>query len=76
MIHECVSADDYMEKWIQFGLITMFVPAFPLAPLFALINNIIEIRIDAYKTLVGTRRSGCFFGTRFIQFLTGSFPRA
>ncbi len=63
-----------MEMWIQFGLITMFVPAFPLAPLFALINNIFEIRIDAYKILIGTRRSACF--VTFIHILTGSFPCA
>ncbi len=34
---------------IQFGFVTIFVAAFPLAPLFALLNNIIEIRLDAYK---------------------------
>lgn len=27
----------------------MFVVAFPIAPLFALINNIVEIRLDAKK---------------------------
>lgn len=30
--------------------------AFPLAPLFALLNNIIEIRIDAFKMLTQARR--------------------
>ncbi len=35
---------------------TLFVAAFPLAPLFALINNILEIRLDAYKFVVATRR--------------------
>ena len=34
---------------LQFGFVTLFVAAFPLAPLFALLNNIIEIRLDAYK---------------------------
>ena len=34
---------------IQYGFITLFVTAFPLGPLFALINNLIEIRLDAYK---------------------------
>jgi hypothetical protein len=47
---------DYLEMLIQFGFITMFVPAFPLAPLFALINNIVEIRLDAYNILVQNRR--------------------
>ena len=28
---------------------TIFVVAFPLAPLFALLNNLIEIRLDARK---------------------------
>ena len=36
--------DEYLEIVIQFGFITIFVCAFPLAPLFALINNILEIR--------------------------------
>lgn len=35
---------------------TLFVSAFPLAPLFALLNNIIEIRVDAYKYTVACRR--------------------
>jgi len=32
------------------------VAAFPLAPLFALLNNIIEIRLDAYKMVTQSRR--------------------
>lgn len=34
---------------IQFGYVTFFSWAFPLAPLFALLNNIIGMRADAYK---------------------------
>lgn len=34
----------------------MFVAAFPLAPFLALINNIWEIRLDAYKFIATTRR--------------------
>lgn len=34
----------------------MFVAAFPLAPFFALINNFIEIRLDAFKYLTQCRR--------------------
>ena len=45
--------------WLQFGFVTMFVTAFPLAPLFALINNIIEIRLDAIKMLTMERRYRC-----------------
>ncbi|CAL8263298.1 unnamed protein product [Merluccius merluccius] len=40
---------EYMEMIIQFGFVTLFVASFPLAPLFALLNNIIEIRLDAKK---------------------------
>ena len=36
--------------------VTMFVAAFPLAPLLALLNNIFEIRLDAYKYTTQTRR--------------------
>jgi len=41
---------------IQYGFITIFVAAFPLAPLFALFNNIIEIRVDAYKLVTQWKR--------------------
>ena len=41
--------DEYLELAIQYGFITLFVAAFPLAPLFALINNVFEIRLDAIK---------------------------
>ena len=34
----------------------MFVAAFPLAPLFALINNILELRIDAINFVINFRR--------------------
>jgi hypothetical protein len=37
---------------MQFGFVTLFVAAFPLAPLFALLHNIFEIRLDAWKLLV------------------------
>lgn len=41
---------------IQFGFVTLFVASFPLAPLFALLNNIIEIRLDAKKFVTELRR--------------------
>ncbi|XP_066506082.1 anoctamin-1-like [Hoplias malabaricus] len=47
---------EYMEMIIQFGFVTLFVASFPLAPLFALLNNIIEIRLDAKKFVVELRR--------------------
>ncbi|XP_029438253.1 anoctamin-3 isoform X2 [Rhinatrema bivittatum] len=48
--------DEYLEMVIQFGFTTIFVAAFPLAPLLALLNNIIEIRLDAYKFVTQWRR--------------------
>lgn len=48
--------DDYLEMAIQYGFVTLFVAAFPLAPLFALINNVIEIRLDAYKVVTTWKR--------------------
>ena len=35
---------------------TLFGVAFPLAPLLALINNVFEIRLDAYKYTTQMRR--------------------
>ncbi|XP_042197400.1 anoctamin-1a isoform X3 [Callorhinchus milii] len=47
---------EYMEMIIQFGFVTLFVASFPLAPLFALLNNVIEIRLDAKKFTTELRR--------------------
>lgn len=41
---------------VQFGFITLFVASFPLAPLLALINNIIEVRVDSWKLTTQFRR--------------------
>ena len=41
---------------LQYGFVTIFVAAFPLAPVFALLNNIIEIRLDAYKFVTTWKR--------------------
>lgn len=48
--------EEYLEMVLQFGFITIFVAAFPLAPLFALLNNWLEIRLDAHKFVCETRR--------------------
>lgn len=48
--------DEYLEMVLQYGFVTIFVAAFPLAPICALINNIIEIRLDAYKFTTQWRR--------------------
>jgi len=47
---------DYDELIIQYGFVVLFVVVFPLAPLFALLNNIIEFRLDASKLMSFTRR--------------------
>lgn len=48
--------NEYLEMILQYGFVTIFVAAFPLAPLFALINNICEMRLDAKKFLAYYRR--------------------
>uniref|UniRef100_A0A8C5BQQ8 Anoctamin n=1 Tax=Gadus morhua TaxID=8049 RepID=A0A8C5BQQ8_GADMO len=52
---------DYQEMFVQFGYVVLFSSAFPLAALCALINNIIEIRSDAFKLCSGLQRP---FGQR------------
>uniref|UniRef100_A0A452R3F5 Anoctamin n=1 Tax=Ursus americanus TaxID=9643 RepID=A0A452R3F5_URSAM len=47
---------EYLEMIIQFGFVTLFVASFPLAPLLALVNNILEIRVDAWKMTTQYRR--------------------
>lgn len=41
--------DDYLELVVQFGYVMLFAPVFPLAALCAFLNNLIEIRSDAFK---------------------------
>eukprot|EP01138_Halocafeteria_seosinensis_P016472 gb/GECG01016803.1/.p1 GENE.gb/GECG01016803.1/~~gb/GECG01016803.1/.p1 ORF type:complete len:772 (+),score=100.00 gb/GECG01016803.1/:1-2316(+) len=48
--------NDYLDLMIQYGFVTLFVPAFPLAPFLATIVNILEIRLDSYKLLKLTSR--------------------
>ena len=47
---------DYLDLGIQFSYITMFTIAWPIAPLLGSINNFFEIRADAYRCLVQSRR--------------------
>ena len=47
---------EYLKIIIQFGFIAIFFAAFPLAPLFALVTNVIELRFDAKKFLKRYRR--------------------
>ena len=48
--------DEYLELVVQFGYATLFVSAFPLAPVFACVNNFIEIRVDGWKMCQNTKR--------------------
>ncbi|XP_062571901.1 anoctamin-8-like isoform X2 [Saccostrea cucullata] len=48
--------EDYLEMFIQFGYVTLFSSAFPLAALCALLNNIVEIRSDAFKLCMTYQR--------------------
>lgn len=41
--------DDYLELFIQFGYVFLFSSVYPIAALWAFLNNIIEIRADAFK---------------------------
>ena len=47
---------EYLEMFLQFGYVFIFGCVFPLAPLFALINNTLELRLDAKKILLFHRR--------------------
>lgn len=62
----------------QFGYVTLFVAAYPLSCFMALVNNYIEIRVDAWKlcqvraTIPLTSRGMCFIPKqelRIIQML-------
>ncbi|XP_074951412.1 anoctamin-9 isoform X1 [Phalacrocorax aristotelis] len=48
--------DEFLEMVIQYSFTTIFVAAFPLAPLLAFCNNLIEIRLDAIKMMRLCRR--------------------
>ena len=41
--------DDYLEIIINFGYITLFASAFPLAPIYTLVFHYIEIKQDIWK---------------------------
>ncbi|CAD5218558.1 unnamed protein product [Bursaphelenchus okinawaensis] len=48
--------DDYLEMFIQFGYVLLFSPAFPLAAVFCLFSNMLEIRVDAFKLCNAVQR--------------------
>lgn len=41
---------------LQFGFVTLFASAFPLAALLAFINNVIEMRSDLFKLTYALQR--------------------
>jgi hypothetical protein len=43
------TVDEFSDMVTQFGYLALFAPAYALAPICALLNNILEIRIDAAK---------------------------
>jgi len=51
-----VLTDLFLFAVIQYGFVTLFVAAFPLAPFFALLNNIVEVRLDATKMVTQWKR--------------------
>eukprot|EP00299_Pterocystis_sp_00344_P006882 c1945_g1_i1.p1 GENE.c1945_g1_i1~~c1945_g1_i1.p1 ORF type:complete len:810 (+),score=205.98 c1945_g1_i1:46-2475(+) len=48
--------EEYTELFIQFGHITLFASAFPLSSMCALLNNIIEVKVDGFKLLLANQR--------------------
>ena len=48
--------DDYLEIALQFGYVTLFVTAFPLAPVFALLACYVEFRVDSSKICFLSRK--------------------
>lgn len=48
--------EDYSELVIQFGFLVLFGVAFPLASVINIVNNMLEVRTDAYKILVLSQR--------------------
>ncbi|CAG8530657.1 10262_t:CDS:10 [Ambispora gerdemannii] len=48
---------EYERMTVQFGFISLFVVAFPLTPLCAWFNNIVEIRTDGFKFVGNDEKS-------------------
>ena len=54
--NELEAFEDYNELVIQYGFVTLFVVAYPLIPLLAMLNNAIELNVDAFKLCSVHRR--------------------
>lgn len=48
--------DDFSELIVQYGYVTLFVAAFPLAPIMAAANNYLQIRVDGWHLSQKCRR--------------------
>lgn len=49
LIEKFENFDDYAEDAMQFGFLTMFVSAFPLAAMVCYVKNLISIKVGAWK---------------------------
>jgi anoctamin-10/anoctamin-7 len=49
--------EDYAAVTMQFGYMTLFISALPIATFFALMSNMLEVRSDGYKLLYLHRRT-------------------
>lgn len=47
---------DHLDLSMQFGYVVQFSVAWPLAATCALVNNVLEVRGDAFKIMFGSRR--------------------
>jgi len=41
--------DDYMEMFLQFGYVFLFSSVYPMAAFWAVLNNLLELKTDAFK---------------------------
>lgn len=57
LLIEADNFDDYLEMTMQFGYVTLFASAFPLASVFALFCGLVEIRSDLFKKCFIQRRT-------------------
>ena len=48
--------NDFNDRVVQFGYLVLFAPGYSLAPFFALINNVIEIRTSGFKMCYAYQR--------------------
>lgn len=59
--------DDFVELAVQFGNVLLFAAVLPIAPVFALANNLPEIRADALKLMRSHRRPAHADGARQVH---------